>query len=122
MRTGVNYNVWLLRKAYHVTQAQLAEYLGLKRTTLAHIEAYGTFKPDQLQKISTFFGITTDDLINGTFDLPNNPAPKPVEPLLNTNRQNTVLPLTPREINLIEMFRKLDPDRKNEISCEIMEG
>lgn len=98
----------------------MAEYLGLKRSTYAHTEAYGTFKPDQLQKISTFFGITTDDLINGTFELPDNP--KQVNSIQNTNPQNKILPLAHEEINLIQMFRKLPPHRRKEIAYEIMKG
>lgn len=120
MKTGVNYNIRVLRKYYHVTQEQMAELLDMKRSTYAHTESYGTFKPHQLQKISTFFGITTDDLINGTFELPNN-SKKP-KPVLNTNSQNSVLPLTHKEINLIEMYRKLNNVRKDEILLDAARG
>jgi transcriptional regulator with XRE-family HTH domain len=53
-----------LREKARFTQAELAEYLGVKRVTVAQWER-GENKPrvDTLIKLSKLFKVTTDDLL-----------------------------------------------------------
>lgn len=53
-----------LREKACFTQAELAEYLGVKRVTVAQWER-GENKPrvDTLIKLSKLFNVTTDDLL-----------------------------------------------------------
>lgn len=57
-------NIKLLRKAKKLTQAQLAEKLGINRATLASYEE-GRAEPrfDSLKRIASFFKISIDELI-----------------------------------------------------------
>ena len=121
MKNTVNKNMKALRKLHRLTQEEMGKILDMKRSTYAHTESYGTFKPEHLIKAAEHFHITVNDIIYGTFDKTITSKYPPAQPVEDKN-EKTIFPLAPQEINLIEMFRKLDPDRKKEISYEIMKG
>lgn len=93
----------------------MAEILGIKRTTYAHIEAYGSFKPEQIETVADYFNIPVSVLFKKDLDdIPNN----------QTNPTNSLdyNSLSPMEQNLIDMFRKLSIQRQKDILYEIMNG
>ncbi len=122
MENSVNKNMKALRKLHRLTQEEMGKILDMKRSTYAHTESYGTFKPEHLAKAAEHFGITVDDIIYGTFIKPtNSDTPDHISPVKPEN-EKTIFPLNPQEINLIEMFRKLDIDRRNEILLNVSRG
>ena len=65
MKNEINVHIKKLRKEARLTQEDMAKMLNMKRSTYAHIESYGSFKPEQLRIIAINFERTVDELING---------------------------------------------------------
>lgn len=103
---NINIEVKKLRKQKNMTQEQLAEVLGLKRSTYAHLETYGNFKDSQIIKLSEFFNRDNIMVID--------------DGLVNKNMLK--MEVTVFEKNLIELFRKLSKERREEICLEILNG
>ncbi len=120
MEKFINKNLKALRKYSGLTQEQMGNIIGVKRSTYAHKETYGNFKFEEIQKFARHFLISTETLFSEDFD----PAVALGKKLPPPPRKNNELDLTltPEEINLIEMFRKLDLVRRREIAYEIMKG
>ncbi|MFC7364497.1 MULTISPECIES: helix-turn-helix domain-containing protein [Bhargavaea] len=70
----------LLRNQEKLTQAQMAEKVGVARTTYAMYEQ-GNREPDNktLARIADYFGVSTDYLLGRT-DIPEMAGSKPAEP------------------------------------------
>ncbi len=63
MADYINTRIKKLRKQKGLRQEDLAQKLGIKRSTYAYIETHGSFKSEQLVTIANIFGISTDDLM-----------------------------------------------------------
>lgn len=60
-----NLRIKELRKKAGLNQEQMADKVGMKRSTYAHAEAHNTFKYEYLKRIAVFFNRTVDELENG---------------------------------------------------------
>lgn len=100
-------NMICIRKAKKLTQAQVAEYLKIDKTTYCKYET-GKSEPDvkTLKKIAEYFGTTVEYLIGNTDD----PSPNKKEgyriPVLGTVAAG--IPLT--AIENIEDWEEIDPE------------
>ncbi len=65
MKNEINARIKKLRKQARLTQEDMGKMLGMKRSTYAHIESYGNFKPEHLRILSINFERTVDELIYG---------------------------------------------------------
>ena len=56
-------NTRFLRKAYHMTQAQLAKEVHVDRQTIVRLEKLGSVDLDIIEGIADFFKISLEDVI-----------------------------------------------------------
>lgn len=70
----VGQRIKTLRKAAKLTQQQLADELGLERSTVSKWESPNGSEPDtdKLKRLAHFFGVATDYLL-GVTDCPTEP-------------------------------------------------
>lgn len=61
-----------LRKAFNVSQEELGQYLKIGRTTIANYESgFNMPSIDMLERIATFFGVSTDYLLCRSVNFPD---------------------------------------------------
>lgn len=104
-----------LRKGKNLTQKQLSQILFLDQTTVSKWEL-GKATPDYgtLQKLADFYGVTTDLLLNRTnTNLPDIKKTPIADVPPSENIKNSVLPLSEKEITLLEEFRGLLPEMQD---------
>lgn len=104
-----------LRKGKNLTQKQLSQILFLDQTTVSKWEL-GKVTPDYgtLQKLADFYGVTTDLLLNRTnTNLPDIKKTPIADVPPSENIKNSVLPLSEKEITLLEEFRGLLPEMQD---------
>lgn len=102
MGKSVNEKIKQLRKEHRMTQEEMGEILGIKRSTYAHMEAYGNFKAEQVKKIADYFKVSAEYILGET-----------------TVRPSPHSPLTVDEQILLELFNKLSPDQQREVLLEL---
>ncbi len=114
INNGVNQRIARYRKLSEMTQAQVADAIGLKRNTYARMEKYGTPSPEILKKLAKLFNVSVAMIVIGTEENPY--APPPEKKLVFKQPSFLdVLPMSEREIKAIQMFRRLDEEDKNKI-------
>ena len=124
MSKEVNLRIKKLRKKAKITQEEMGEKLGIKRSTYAHIEAYGNFKAAQLKIIAQVFGQTVDQLIDGdnfvvraskNFEPPQPMQLRQTENSYNTPDKNILDYITANEKKLVKSFRNLTREEKDKV-------
>lgn len=108
-----------IRKANRLTQLQLAEVIGIERSTYASYET-GRNRPDValLEKIAKVFGVTVDFIINidtvGDFDFTQER-----EKYAKATKETLFCDLNAQERQLIAMYRLCDGAEKQKTFDEI---
>ena len=103
----INKNIISLRKEKHLTQADVAEKLGMNLIQYAQIEKNGRISFENVIKLADILNVPPERVIppkkiDGGITVP--PSPK-----------STELKLTRTEINLIKSFRSLTSQNKKKI-------
>ena len=103
-----------LRKKNELTQQAVAEQLQVDRSTYAKYEI-GRVCPDQqgLLALAELFGVTVDYLLGREGTTPS--------PVLADGGEIAPLELTPDEMLLIQTFRTLSPEEREQLIREIRE-
>ena len=103
-----------LRKQHKLTQQAVAEQLQVDRSTYAKYEI-GRVCPDQqgLLALAELFGVTVDYLLGREGTTPS--------PVLADGGEIAPLELTPDEMLLIQTFRTLSPEEREQLIREIRE-
>ncbi len=82
-RTTVGDNIEKLRNSLHLNQEEMAEKLGITRSSYAKYETKITPPLNVILKISKVFNISVDELIGNNYNDDNNNAPIDYNNLLN---------------------------------------
>lgn len=127
------------RVAANMTQEEVADELGMNRSTYARQEASGNVKAENLTKLAKLFGVTLDALVGY-----NNPAPygnvpdwmmkmyqnqfqpqrlhsDPVPEAFKTTVSANETLLTNNERNIIRIYRSLSAAQKKRVNAVIQE-
>ena len=116
-------NLKKLRKFFGLTQQQLADAIGQKRSTYAYYEHGVTPNTSTILKLAQIFEISTHELIYGNIEPSHEPDPIIKEPLgddssiFKTNAPPVILfpDLSIDEKQLILNMRRLPPKFKKEL-------
>ncbi len=121
----VNERIKKLRKQSNLTQEEMGAILGMKRSTYAHTESFGKFKPEDLKKIAVHFNRTVDEIINGDNFITRKAIENmekqneiwrfnetPTNPLLNSESDIDTGYLTNNERILLRSYRNSDEDKR----------
>ena len=119
-----NIRIRELRRQAGLNQAQMADKIGMKRSTYAHAESHNTFKYEYLKRIALFFDRTVDELENGDNIFTRTAVSIGIDPsspntlnepeanfIKNDDEINTQV-ISPRERQLIKYYREADPENR----------
>lgn len=124
MSEEVRKRIVILRTKKGLTQAQIADLLGMRRTTYTYHEEHGRFKKDTLEKLAEVLEVSTDDILHGSEPQFNFEPPKPdsVEQLGADEQIGDPLFIpTAKEVKLIKVTRFLSKERLNRLRLFINE-
>lgn len=93
-----------IRKAQGVTQAEIAEYLGMSRESYQYLETKGQLTVSILVKLAAYFNCALEDLIED-HEFPTAPPPKRDKP-------DHPSKLSSDEINLLKLYKRLTAKKK----------
>ena len=65
MKKDINERIKKIRQEEKMTQEEMGALLNMKRSTYAHLESSGTFRPEHIKIIGMHFGKTLDELVYG---------------------------------------------------------
>lgn len=120
----INQRLVKYRKLAGLTQSEVADYLGIKRTTYSHMERYGNFHCDTLKKLCDLYKVSPDAiLLEDESESLFKPIPETVYTFNDHNifKNSDILPLSLMEANVIRILRNLPKEKANHYIKELNE-
>lgn len=121
-KTILAQNLIKLRKAYGLTQEQVANILKIKRSTYAYYERNIIPTPEIIQKLSKLFTISVHELLYGTPDPMESATPTLGDPnSLDEFDPDAFVRLSKKEKFIIYDLRMLPENLQQKVAKEIKE-
>lgn len=130
MSETINERIKRYRNAAKLTQCEVAEMLGEKRSTYANMEKNGNIRAETVMKLSAIFGIDPKELLGMCFIIPESPV-QPFEQnkepfeikefTFTENEKNIILKirsLKPEDAEMVEKIIEKFLDTKTQIASE----
>lgn len=123
----INKRLKKYREGAKLTQDQVAEKVGMKRNTYAHMERHGHPRPEMIKKLSEIFGVSVENILYGEIEKKSEPETSELTDLINRLNNNQTpqklneqpftydtLPFTPSatEIGLLKTFHILSKEEQ----------
>ncbi len=129
----INSRIKKLRNDHNLTQEQMGEILGMKRSAYAHLESYGNFKAEQIKTLCEYFIVPIDYLT--PIELSKEPKPDSIFMAPRSNPLPTILQqpksdfyktdndsdVSANELKIIKIYRKLPKEKKEIFFITLLE-
>ncbi len=118
MSNEINKRVAMYRKLLNLSQATIAERMGMKSSTYSQMERGGSITCDRLLKLAEIFGISPQYLLCDTPTDEGNLLRE--KPFFDEGDRNPPFVLSKKEENYIKILRNLSKEAKKEV-IELLE-
>ena len=90
MGSEINKRVVQYRKQAHLTQSEVAEYLGMKSSTYSQMERVGDISAEKIIKLAEVFNVDVRCLLYEEKDFENSQSPTPIKELYDFPMPNSL--------------------------------